>query len=795
MSVIRKQPYIESLLGSMSTANLKDLRTILNSGGDNVSLSFATLTNSYKNKVTPVYFQFEDNGLKTGILIWTNSKCALICYHKYQDLLLIELNPTNHTYQKINEYCDINELRRVLDDTVESTGAIDSGNAAEGTVPIADGEGGVGWGDASNAIKGANVEEGNAIYLLGVDSEGNVIKDELPEGIVVDESLDEASTNAVANKPVAEAISDIQGDISDIETALETKANVDGNYPTMTVGAADNLTPYDEESGDDQDEPFNFQATGTGNGSQADFATGSLALMKEKRGNSVVVNQLLPVLSDLSWSATNATVSYNDGVATILATAQFGGIAKTIMGVAGHKYLYIFSVKTTTATTSIMTDLAYNSGTNHKYISIEATTNWQTLFAIIELTSGQITPSIQDNRASDRDSFQAKDVYLIDLTQWFGSNDNIPADLLAHPENWYRYYQGSLAYNAGQIVNANSRYIKCIGRQQWDEEWELGWIDGSGEDVSSSINIRSKNFIRVIPNEVYYVKSSYQIAPRYYDKNKNFISYGANVQNNTLTTPVNAIYMRFTTPDGISTYNNDITISLYYSGESGYDQYYAYEVLTNNDTGTEELKSAGSVADSKAPDGTITRNVGSVDLGTLNWSGSSGRYSTGELENLIKKPSSNSQLANIISPNYTNATANDESGSGSGEMFVRTDGTLVINSTSSPTGTLYYELETPTQEQGTPFSENLIIDDFGSMEFAGTSGVPQGNLIFYPVDYKAFIDTLYDYAEGTPSDIALKSDLSTAITTFLTGLTGYDATKTQVLKNIEGTLTWVDEEA
>lgn len=29
----------------------------------------------------------------------------------------------------------------------------------------------------------------------------------------------------------------------------------------------------------------------------------------------------------------------------------------------------------------------------------------------------------------------------------------------------------------------------------------------------------------------------------------------------------------------------------------------------------------------------------------------------------------------------------------------------------------------------------------------------------------------------------------------LTGLAGYDATKTQVLKNVEGTLTWVTEEA
>ena len=56
--------------------------------------------------------------------------------------------------------------------------------------------------------------------------------------------------------------------------------------------------------------------------------------------------------------------------------------------------------------------------------------------------------------------------------------------------------------------------------------------------------------------------------------------------------------------------------------------------------------------------------------------------------------------------------------------------------------------------------ENLVIDDFGSMDFQGTNGVPQGNLIFYPVDYKAFVDTLYKYTEGTPSNIALKSDLA-----------------------------------
>ena len=70
---------------------------------------------------------------------------------------------------------------------------------------------------------------------------------------------------------------------------------------------------------------------------------------------------------------------------------------------------------------------------------------------------------------------------------------------------------------------------------------------------------------------------------------------------------------------------------------------------------------------------------------------------------------------------------------------------------------LYYELAEPTTEQGTPYSENLVIDDFGSMDF--DSDVPQGALIFYPVDYKAYIDTLYKYTDGTPSNIALKSDL------------------------------------
>jgi hypothetical protein len=72
---------------------------------------------------------------------------------------------------------------------------------------------------------------------------------------------------------------------------------------------------------------------------------------------------------------------------------------------------------------------------------------------------------------------------------------------------------------------------------------------------------------------------------------------------------------------------------------------------------------------------------------------------------------------------------------------------------------LYYELATPTTEQGTAFAENIPCDDFGSMYWTQTKGIPQGNEIFYPVDYKASIDTLYNRVEGDMSAIVIDSQL------------------------------------
>ena len=555
-------------------------------------------------------------------------------------------------------------------------------------------------------------------------------------------------------------LNDLVTDIENAVAFVNDKANVDGNYPTMTVGFADNLTPYSEESGDDQEEPFSFQATGTGNGTQEDFATGSAALMKEKRGNTVVVNNGAKELNGTNWYTGDASVSFSDGVATFTASAQYGNIhtSYNLNGINGHKYLIVASIKLTTATT----DVRVRIFAGYKDVNTQATTNWQFLCGIGTLLETLNAPIfVSDNRTSGWDAIQVKGVYCIDLTQWF--NGDIPQDLLDNPSNFFRYYQGSLAYNTGELVNANGRYLKAIGRNQWDEDVENGYIDdATGENVGSQTQyLRSKNYIRVIPNATYYFFISHAGKVYFYDKDKNYIKWENSISNGTFTIPSNACYMRFwCNYDG--TYANDITISIYYEGEGGYDQYYPYEVLTNNDTGTEVLRSAGSVFDSKAPDGTVTRRIASVDLSTLTWSYNYTYLCWRAYLDDIKNN------ANAISDKY-NCVKNTDGENlnvgdlttywqwwgSSGQIAIRSD-----DSSNTPTGTLFYELATPTTEQGTPYSENIAIDDFGSMDFSGTSGVPQCNLIFYPVDYKAFIDTLYNYTEGTPSNIALKSDLT-----------------------------------
>jgi len=764
MSVIRKIPFIQTLVADLSSNQKKSLLDVINGEESLIPASFSNMPAS---AITPVLFQFDANNSKTGILVLSSHYRVLIAYHRFQDLLMFKLNSDN-TYEKVNEYLDINELRRLVEELDEhiTTGEIDTGSATMGQVLSTDGAGDAVWVDAPDLINNSSVETGDAVKMLGFDSEGNIVADTIPEGITVSNELSPTTEDVAVSGP---AVAGYAYSKDETDSLLSDKANIDGNYPTMTVGFADNLTPYDSESGDDQDEPFSFQATGTANGTQSDFATGSTALMNEKRGNTVVVNQWVP----------NNQKTFSNG-STTDTREEFSFAIQVWDGSTYIENLYSY----------------YGETTGLKFLLLSATNNGNRvvfkhngaiqdlIFADFscDIIAGQkylAILNVVSNNPSVANGLQTKNVSFIKLTQWF--NGDIPQDLLDHPENFFRYYQGSLAYNTGELVNANGRYIKCIGRQQWDEETKLGYYSTSdGEYVNNSNYLCSKNKCKVVPNAEYYCKcpsttDAGDITILFYDINDNYIGYHAchGISQNQgdwhFTVPSNTSYFYLYITDLYgTTYNHDITISIYYSGESGYDKYYPYEVLTNTDTGTETLRSAGSVADYKTPNGVVHRLVGSVDMGTLDYTIEDGFFRT-EIPLMKVQMGESDAQHNVFSSLYSydyNLSQDftmSLSSAPNSRIWFRNDayGTDAAAFKTAMSGVyLFYELAEPTTEQGTTYSANLIIDDFGSMDFSGTNGVPQGNLIFYPVDYKAFVDTLYDYTEGTPSNIALKSDLN-----------------------------------
>lgn len=570
---------------------------------------------------------------------------------------------------------------------------------------------------------------------------------------------------------------------------LDERYVIEGEYSDKTrVGFsdyADNLTPYSADSGVYQSIPFNFQGTGCGNG-ETQVDTGSFAYLREKRGNGIVYNQLF----NFNYSNNTFGVKFQsnhleiDAGSRVIAIVNSSSIGTTIPN--GHKCLCIAVCKSGQTDKAIT--IGMQNGGWQGSVDLPANTNLasKTYARIFTLTSNATKQVLFIN--NDTYDISAKIdayVYYIDLTKWF--NGNIPQYLLDHPESFFRYYTGALTYNTGEVRFSNARYLDTYSRNQWDEEVKLGqFLADTGAYVTYGNCCCSKNKIRVIPNTRYYFRlpSGYNYGSGffvyYYDKNNNYLGRMAGYTNSAriFTTPANCIYINIQLNSNYgTTYNNDITISIYYDGESGYDKHYPFERLQTIDTGTEQLYSAGLAYDRKEPSGLITRNIGSVDLGTLNWyyaPSSQFFYNDGARTLLGAKGAENNQAANLMCSLYRRSSV--AVGAGFSEMCIGLNNSTttnpnrlaIKNSNYTDAATfkaamsgviLYYELATPTTEQGTPFTENVKIDDFGSMSFESANGVPQGNMIFYPVDYKAFVDTLVNYTDGDATSLAKKSDI------------------------------------
>lgn len=532
---------------------------------------------------------------------------------------------------------------------------------------------------------------------------------------------------------------------------------------TLVPKFAENLTPYAEDSGTTQTQPFFLEGTATGNGeSRVDAKqVPAFAFLQEKRGNMVCVNQL----ADCQ---------------TVTASTERNNISSQLFTYyPGHTYLCCFDYKIEANIGNIrfLYGVWNNSLTEYARMQCPNVTSLsgrlQFIFvnqtgAMSDYSSVKIILQMLGTDISETNKVTTSNVAFIDLTQWF--NGNIPAYLLSHPEAFGRYYKGSLAYEPGRLEPATGRYLTSVGRNIWDEVWEVGSINSDTGLNDDSVNtlIRSKNYVDVSSAIEYYALIAGKNARIFfYNEDKNFLSYYDRTRNGTFIIPNNAHFIRFrmNTAYG-TTYNHDITISEYYPGESGYDQHYPHEVLATIDTGTESLYSAGSAYDSKVPSGLITRRIGSVDLGTLDWILDGNRFAV--IIDSAKKYSTRSPFLCALY-SFTGLTGDtDKTG------FIGAIGTLytvyIYDSAYTDAASfkaamsgvmLYYELATPTTEQGTPFQENVPIDDFGQLSWSDTN-VPQGNQIFYPVDYKAYEDTLIKYTDGDATSLVRKTDYASS---------------------------------
>ena len=159
---------------------------------------------------------------------------------------------------------------------------------------------------------------------------------------------------------------------------------------------------------------------------------------------------------------------------------------------------------------------------------------------------------------------------VYDLTLMFGA-DKEPQSIA---EFYERLPKGVdiYAFNEGEIVNGKYGVFRTTGYNQWDEQWEVGSINGgTGANVGYAKGIRSSNYIPALANTKYFfhIGRTCSVTVCCYDNSYNFlghIAWGSTI-NKVYTTLPNTSYIRFATysSSGVdygNVYQNDICVSL-----------------------------------------------------------------------------------------------------------------------------------------------------------------------------------------------------------------------------------------
>lgn len=593
---------------------------------------------------------------------------------------------------------------------------------------------------------GDDAYENNAVYYAGLAEDAKDDAEAAAASLVIEDEFDEDSTNALENGVITKA--------------LETKAEIDGAYESMTVGNAEQLvsTVFVND-----EEPYNFRTSG----GSADIGD---RLYDTIVGGTVAWNQLVAIGKVHSTHTKNDITGTNngDGSITLTGTAseltylELTGSLNTMI----ENHIYFLGESSNFK----FSDGYATDGRN--IIKWNRSTIYGTVYALINsgvTLNEKVYPQV------------------IDLTQMFGSTI---ADYIYSLEQattgagvaWFRklFPKPYYAYNAGELMSVNTSAHNTVGFNAWDEVTELGYINNStGENVASTTQIRGKNYIPVIPNTTYYFKSPTGLFVYFYDSNKGYIGVhgsGTRITNNTITLGADVHYIRVSMPsDYGTTYNNDICINLSWDGERDgeYEEYVKHSYPLDSDLtlrGIPKLDASNNLyydGDVYESDGSVTRKWGVYTFdGTETWTQQSEfAYTWAGLTSLIKGLPNDNTLSSMRILGLTISTRNaiaygvtigDVIGESSGGgIYITTD---VYNNLATKINgkTLLYELATPTMESADPFQSPQIVDDFGTEEYVDYAvsegdrdvAIPVGHITKYTNNLRAKLEMSPNSPDG-----------------------------------------------
>lgn len=295
-------------------------------------------------------------------------------------------------------------------------------------------------------------------------------------------------------------------------------------------------------------------------------------------GKTLAWNQLVQngnFANNSSWDTSGVTISMSSGVATITKTTELAAYAyQEIVLISGHRYYYRGELKSNDGTFVGIGFLGANNANVGRVATNQSTfTKVSNVYTADGAETKFILRSI--NASAVNSTFNAKNVYLIDLTRMFGAG-NEPSTVEEFESMFPQPYYN---YSAGTLISNDASALETVGFNQWDEEWESG-VYSNGIKIASPDRIRCKNPIPCFPSTMYKItvvgeKSNTTFNFTFFDDNGNVIS-GLQVTNTTFKTPSNCHYFVFATTTSYygTTYNHDICINLSDTSKNGtYEPY------------------------------------------------------------------------------------------------------------------------------------------------------------------------------------------------------------------------------